>query len=239
MAGILNPAFTMSERGPRSPDALPQTLVRLLDARSQPAADAAWSAFVAEFSGLLLQVARSSSTGHDSAMDAYAFVLDQLRDDSASRLRTFDARSGARFSTWLLVVARRLCIDFRRRRYGRRQTPNEPQDQSTVERATRRRLVDLAAEQIDIESLSDADGESPDASLRKTELVTALSCALDALEPADRLLLVLRFDDNRSASAIARALGFATQFHVYRRLSHVLGRLRAALEKGGINDPLP
>jgi RNA polymerase sigma factor (sigma-70 family) len=230
----------MGERGPRPTDALPHVLVRLFDANDQATHDAAWSAFVAEYSGLLLQVARSSTSGHDSAMDAYAFVLDQLHENNGNRLRTFDARSGARFSTWLLVVARRLCIDFRRRRYGRRQASSgEPQDQSTVDRATRRRLVDLAAEEIDIESLSDADGDSPDARLRLAELLATLSDALDALDPADRLLLVMRFNDNRSASVIATALGFPTQFHVYRRLTHVLARLRAALEKRGVDDPLP
>ena len=239
MAGTFNPALSMGERGPRSTDALPHALVRVLDARGEPNAAAAWSAFVAEYSGLLLQVARSTTPGHDAAMDAYTFVLEQLREGNGSRLRTFDARSGAQFSTWLLVVARRLCIDFRRRRYGRRQTPHEPQEQATVDLATRRRLVDLAAEEIDIETLNDADAESPDAAVRATELMTALSSALEALDPADRLLLVMRFEDNRSASVIANALGFPTQFHVYRRLSHVLGRLRAALEKGGVSDPTP
>jgi DNA-directed RNA polymerase specialized sigma24 family protein len=150
MAGIFNPALSMGERGQRSIDALPQSLVRVLDARDQPAVDAAWSAFVAEYSGLLLQVARSTTSGHDAAMDAYAFVLDQLRENSGNRLRSFDARSGAQFSTWLLVVARRLCIDFRRRRYGRRQTSHEPHEQATVDREARRRFVDLAAEQTPV-----------------------------------------------------------------------------------------
>jgi len=239
MAGIFNPALSMGERGQRSTGALPQSLVRVLDARDQSAVEAAWSAFVAEYSGLLLQVARSTTPGHDAAMDAYAFVLDQLRENNSNRLRTFDARSGAQFSTWLLVVARRLCIDFRRRRYGRRQTSHEPHEQATVDREARRRLVDLAAEEIDIETVSDAHARSPDAALRSAELVKALSTALDALDPADRLLLVMRFDDNRSASVIATALGFPTQFHVYRRLSHVLARLRSALQKGGVDDPLP
>jgi RNA polymerase sigma factor (sigma-70 family) len=226
----------MGERGPPSGDALPQTLVHLLDARGQVAADAAWEAFVKAHSPLLLQVARSTARSHDSTMDAYAFVLDQLREQDYRRLRGYAGHEAARFSTWLLVVARRLCVDFHRRRYGRPQGDSGQREHGALERATRRRLVDLAAEQIDIEAVSDTGSDSPESVLRSTELRHALSDALDALDAADRLLLVMRFEDGRSASTIASVLGFPTQFHVYRRLSHILARLRAALIAKGIDD---
>jgi RNA polymerase sigma factor (sigma-70 family) len=214
-------------------------LVRLLGARGQPAADAAWEAFVSAYSGLLLQVARSAAGGHDAAMDAYTFVLEQLREHDCQRLRTYDAHDGARFSTWLLVVARRLCVDFHRRRYGRPQSTRENPTTGTLDRATRRRLVDLAADEIDIDSLSDSQDDSPEARIRSTELRQALASALDDLDPAERLLLVMRFEDERSAAAIARALGFPTPFHVYRRLAHIFARLRAALSAKGVVDPSP
>jgi RNA polymerase sigma factor (sigma-70 family) len=229
----------MGERGPRPGDALPQPLVRLLDARGHPAADAAWEAFVGAYSSLLLQVARSTTASHDAAMDAYAFVLEQLREHDCHRLRVYEAHDSARFSTWLLVVARRLCVDFYRRRYGRPQVSKDQPEHGALDRATRRRLVDLAAEEIDIDSLSDTGDDSPESRVRSAELRDALATALDALDPADRLLLVMRFDDGRSASSIAQALGFPTPFHVYRRLAHILGRLRSTLAAKGVDDPSP
>jgi RNA polymerase sigma factor (sigma-70 family) len=236
---FLSRQLRMGERGPLPGDALPQPLVRLLDARGQAAADAAWEAFVAAYSSLLLQVARSTTTGHDAAMDAYAFTLDQLREHDCHRLRVYEAHDGARFSTWLLVVARRLCVDFHRRRYGRPQGAKDHADHAVLDRAARRRLVDLAAEEIDIDSLTDTRDDSPEARVRSAELRDALATALDALAPADRLLLVMRFDDGRSASSIAQALGLPTPFHVYRRLAHIFGRLRSTLAAKGVDDPSP
>jgi RNA polymerase sigma factor (sigma-70 family) len=229
----------MGERGPESSDVLPSPLARLLDASDQQAADAVWPAFVDAYSTLLLQVARSTASGRDGAMDAYAFLLEQLRENDYRRLRVYRAHDRARFSTWLMVVARRLCIDFHRRRYGRPQAPSDDRGHAVLERATRRRLVDLAAEEIDIDSLSDQRGESPDSELRSLQLRAALAQAIDALSAADRLLLVMRFEDDRSAATIARSLGVASPFHVYRRLTQVFAQLRSALTARGIDDPVP
>jgi hypothetical protein len=49
----------------------------------------------------------------------------------------------------------------------------------------------------------------------------------------------MRFEDGRSAATIARAMGFPTPFHVYRRLSFVFGQLRASLAERGVDDPVP
>jgi len=219
-------------------DALPQFLARLLAAHGDRDADAAWQAFVDAYSALLLQVARSTVPGHDSAMDAYVFLLDALREHDCRRLRGYLPREGTRFSTWLLVVARRLCIDFHRRKYGRPQGPSGDPAQA-LERATRRRLIDLAAEELDLDDVADSSGDTPESELRSAQLRTALAAELEALEPADRVLLALRFVDERSAASIAGALGFPTPFHVYRRLAHVFERLRTRLAARGIDDPVP
>ena len=229
----------MGDRGLPVGDALPPTVAQLLAATDQRAADAAWRAFIEAYSPLLVQVARSSASGHDSAMDAYTFLLDQLRENGCRRLRAYRSADGARFSTWLLVVARRLCIDFHRRRYGRPQGGPAASEATTSERATRRKLVDLAAEEIDVDSLSDERTGSPESEMRGEQLRQALARALDTLAPSDRLLLTMRFEDGRSAPAIARAMGFPTPFHVYRRLSAVLAQLRSALVAGGVDDPTP
>ena len=220
-------------------DALPEFLARLLAAHDDRDGDDAWRAFVDAYSGLLLQVARSTVAGHDNAMDAYVFLLDALREHDCRRLRGYVPREGTRFSTWLLVVARRLCIDFHRRKYGRPQGPSGDPTQATLERATRRRLVDLTPEELDLDDIADPNGGTPESELRSTQLRAALAAELEALEPADRALLAMRFVDGRSAASIAGALGFRTPFHVYRRLSHVFERLRARLLTRGFDDPVP
>ena len=226
---------------PNSSDAVPGVLTRLLDARDVGSEDAAWREFVGAYSSLVLQVARSTATSRDAAMDTYTFVLEQLREQKCRRLRAYTARGGARFSTWLLVVAKRLCVDFHRRRYGRPQATSEarPHEAPSVERSARRRLVDLTAEAIDPDTMADAEGRGPEAELRLGQLRRALAVALERLEPADRLLLAMRFEDQRPAADIARALRFPSQFHVYRRLNRLLEELRAALEARGVDDPMP
>jgi hypothetical protein len=52
-------------------------------------------------------------------MDRYAWVLDALRQDRHRRLRAFAAEGRGSFTTWLVAVVRRLCVDEHRHRYGR------------------------------------------------------------------------------------------------------------------------
>jgi RNA polymerase sigma factor (sigma-70 family) len=96
---------------------VPPHLSRLLSGDGDRAV--AWEAFVAEHSRLLLHVARTGTTKYDDAMDAYAYVLERLREDDYRRLREFAQDPRAKLTTWLVVVARRLSIDHYRRRYGR------------------------------------------------------------------------------------------------------------------------
>jgi len=65
---------------PISSDALPAALTRLLDPGDSGDEDVAWREFVGTYSTLLLQVARSTATSRDAAMDTYTFVLEQLRE---------------------------------------------------------------------------------------------------------------------------------------------------------------
>jgi len=97
---------------------VPPALHELLHAASPAARDEAWGTFVTEHSRLLLKVASAKRTGYDATMDRYTFILDKLREHDCRRLRGYQPRE-ARFSTWLVVVARRLCSDFDRERYGK------------------------------------------------------------------------------------------------------------------------
>ena len=218
---------------------LPPELQPLLHATDAAARDAAWASLVRSHSQLLLHAARSVIPLHDAAMDAYAHVLERLREDDFRRLRGYVADGRSTFSTWLVVVARRLCIDHHRQRYGR--TPRGERDVATAEqqRAARRRLLDLTASPIEAADLVDEAGGSADRELRAAELRNALDVALADLAPADRVLLKLRFEDELSAQEIATSLGWPTPFHVYRRLNALYADLRRSLVSRGVVSSAP
>jgi len=216
--------------------ATPLELARLLTAGDPAAHEAAWTEFVRAHSRLLLHAARVIGRDYDAAMDAYAYVLEQLRADDHRRLRAYAADGRSKFTTWLVVVARRLCLDHHRQRYGRARDPGNP---ATEARAVRRRLADLVAEEIDPVEIQAPNNAAPDAGLEVVELSVALASALGELAPRDRLLLALRFEDDHSAREIARLMGFPTPFHVYRRLRTVLTALRLALGGRGVDGANP
>jgi RNA polymerase sigma factor (sigma-70 family) len=192
----------------------------------------AWQSFVAEYSRLILHVAWSETDSHDVAMDRYAFVLEQLRADGFRRLRSFGTEGRGKFTTWLVVVARRLCLDEARRRYGRNRGAPERHRE-------RRRLSDLVAAEVQLESLVDEAGPLPDEEIHHAQLGHALGTAIDQLDPSDRLLLRLRFQDDVPVAEIARLLSLPSVFHVYRRLNRVYDQLRKTLQGLGVEDAAP
>src|SRR5690348_7962664 len=116
-------------------------LERLLEAHTEAARREAWAEFIQVHHRLLIHVARSTSgqRDEDAAMDAYTFILDRLRENDFRRLRAFVADGRSTFVTWLVVVTKRLCIDFARARYGRLE-----HDVASIsgQEQMRRRLVD-------------------------------------------------------------------------------------------------
>lgn len=205
--------------------------LRLLLAATPSEQENAWTAFAAAYSRLILHVARSVARDRDDAMDAYAFVIEQLRADDFARLRAFTADGRSKFSTWLVVVVRRLCLDHARSRYGRIREPHS--DSARLEQSFRRRLGELRGDDVDLTSLA-AALDAPDEQLSAAEVHQALAAAMDVLGPSDRLLLSLRFEDELSAQQIARVLRLPTPFHVYRRLEAVTRRLRELLLARGV-----
>ena len=210
----------------------PPELVDLLNATDPAAREAAWETFVGNHSRLLLHTARSQGRDHDTAMDAYAFLLEQLHAGDFHRLRAYADDGRCKFTTWLVVVARRLCLDHHRQRYGR---VRDAGPQRTEERIARRRLTDLIAEELDGAALSAAGTPNPEAEVVARERGAVLTAALAALEARDRLLLKLRFEDDLPAREIGQVMGLATPFHVYRRLNALLSALRRALEGRGVD----
>jgi len=214
---------------------LPFELSRLIEATDAPTRDDAWARFVAAHSRLLLHVARSLTADRDTAMDGYVHVLERLREDDCRRLRGYVPDGRSKFTTWLVVVARRLCLDFHRHRYGR---SNDPAPDAAAAHAARRRLVDLVAGETEPEQVA-APAADPASALQAEELHRALQAATARLPAADRLLLKLRFDDDLSAREIAGLLALPTPFHVYRRLNALLQGLRGVLQQRGIHEAEP
>lgn len=165
----------------------------------------------------------------DDARDAYAEMLERFRASEFARLRNFTDDGRTRFTTWLVVVARRLCVDSYRRRYGRANG-----GEASAGQKVRHALYDDRRGAVDPAFLA-SGAELPDVALEERERLEALERALSALQPRDRMLLALRFKEDQTAIAIARLMGFPTPFHVYRRLNTVLGTLRQTLGHAGVD----
>ena len=211
---------------------LPPALQHLLQASDEESCEAAWEVFVQEYSRLVMHVSQSLGGSHDAVMDRYVHALEGLRRDDFQRLREYEADRRGKFTTWLTVVVRRLCLDQARRKYGRRRGGSE----EAWER--RRRLADMVSAEVDAELLP-AYGTSPEEAALASDLRDRLDAALGELEPRERLMLRLRFQDEVPVKEIARLLSFPNVFHVYRRLKGILNRLRASLEEAGVEDRSP
>ena len=211
----------------------PGDLESLVTAADHAAQERAWAAFLSHHSDVMLRVARVMGGGHDAVMDRYAFVLDALRRDNYKRLRAYLPEGRGSFDTWLAVVARRLCMDEHRHRYGRAQS-DDPSAQT--ERSTRRQLADLVGSELGLEALeADADAV-PDLELERAEQRAVLEAALAQIDVTDRLILRLRFEDGLSVPEIARLVGVDSSFKIYRQLDKVLATVRKHLEAAGIHD---
>jgi RNA polymerase sigma factor (sigma-70 family) len=217
---------------------LPPELSALLDAVDPEPREAAWQAFLRTYSRLLLHTARRVGRDYDAAMDAYAYLLEQLRRDDCRRLRAYVPTERAKFTTWLVAVSRRLCVDHLRQRYGR-PAGTGAADATAGPRAGRRQLADLLAAELDVDLLPDSAAVDPQARLQAEALSRAVAETVGELAPRDRLLLKLRFEDDLSARQIGHILRFPTPFHVYRRLNLLLAQLRSSLRRRGVQGPEP
>ena len=228
----IHPAIEEASGSQRS--IFPTEILGLLDVRADSPADEAWDAFLSVFGDLLLRTAVYAHRDHDASMDAYAFILEKLIQDDYRRLRNFSGGDREAFTRWLAVVARRLCTDFWRHRYGRARPST-----SDLDRDTRRRLVDEIWDPRQSSDLPDPRGSSPEWDLRLQEMKRALDSAVGDLEPRDQLILALRFENGLSARRISDLMGFPTPFHVYRQLNRVLANLRKRLKGEGVDGPEP
>jgi RNA polymerase sigma factor (sigma-70 family) len=215
----------------------PPELNAVLDA-DRNSADEAWRAFLSRFSPLILHAARTASAGYDDAMDLYAHALEVMRENNFRRLRSYSVDPRSKFTTWLVLVVRRICIDRQRQKYGRITDKNRLHAQGD-ERAARKRLIDLAAAEVDLSTIEDARQQNAEEELRTSELKQILDSAISELDMRDQLLLTLRFVDGLPAKEIAPLQSWPSAVHVYRRIDLLMGKLRRALEERGVDDPVP
>ena len=80
----------------------------------------AWALFLAQYAAIILQVVKHFERDSDFVPDCFQYVCEQLSANSFRRLRKFQPRGPAIFPTWLRAVVRNLCLDWRRKRFGRR-----------------------------------------------------------------------------------------------------------------------
>jgi RNA polymerase sigma factor (sigma-70 family) len=97
---------------------------------------AAWDRLVAECSDLILGVIARYTRDVDARMDAYLYVLEELKADNFRRLRHYGrgiAVPPCSFATWLKLVVRNLYFDWFRHEHGRKSLPKEIQKLGPVE----------------------------------------------------------------------------------------------------------
>ncbi|MGH9871456.1 MAG: sigma-70 family RNA polymerase sigma factor [Pyrinomonadaceae bacterium] len=82
----------------------------------------AWTEFLRDYAAQTFQVIRYFESDPDRASDCFQFVCERLVEDRFRRLRKFKADGAAKFSTWLRAVVRNLCLDWRRKEFGRLRT---------------------------------------------------------------------------------------------------------------------
>jgi RNA polymerase sigma factor (sigma-70 family) len=222
----LYPSYRMA-----TPSTSLPTLEGLFAPANERAREQAWADFLAERSDVLLRVARLMGGDEDAVMNRYAFILDALSRDDYRRLRAFAGKSS--FDTWLVVVARRLCLDEYRQRYGRAQSDGEA---PAARRAARRQLRDLVGGELGLDELLASADAPPDVAVEQAEWRSTLEAALANLDTQDRVILRLRFEDDVSVPEIARLLRLGSPFALYRRIDRILAGLRTALAAAGIRD---
>ncbi|HUF25539.1 MAG TPA: sigma-70 family RNA polymerase sigma factor [Gemmatimonadaceae bacterium] len=98
-------------------------------------AESAWDLFIDRYRRLIIATIRRTLDEHDDVADVFAQVCQALSGDDLRLLRRFTERgdSGAKFSTWLVVVVRNQTIDWIRRRSGRPRV-TAPESLSPIQR---------------------------------------------------------------------------------------------------------
>ena len=83
-------------------------------------AQAAWDLFITRYRRLILATIRRSLLEDDDVVELFAEICATLGIDDLARLRLHEESPERQFSTWLVTVVHHHCIDWLRKRDGRR-----------------------------------------------------------------------------------------------------------------------
>ena len=139
----------------------------------------------------------------------------------ARSVRNF--RGDSSVSSWLYTIARRFCIKKRRR---------------SKFAPAREESLDTPGTTV-VQQLADP-GPSPEQTASNRELATALTRAIEALDPAQREVLVLRDIEGLSAPEVAKILGIsidAVKSRLHRARVAIREQLAPSLGRAGIAVP--
>ncbi|HED08370.1 MAG TPA: sigma-70 family RNA polymerase sigma factor [Ignavibacteria bacterium] len=88
--------------------------------------DVDWKEFLRRFSNLILKVIWQLEKDKDEVMNKYLVVCTKLAENKFSILRKYienHTQKSPKFTTWLVVVVRNICIDEHRAMHGRKRFP--------------------------------------------------------------------------------------------------------------------
>lgn len=94
-------------------------VVHILEQLGSKDFEQAWAEFLEAYSPVILQMVKHFEREPDPVADCFLFVCERLCEKSFRRLRAFKPGGAAQFPTWLRVVVRNLCQDWRRQEFGR------------------------------------------------------------------------------------------------------------------------
>jgi RNA polymerase sigma factor (sigma-70 family) len=103
--------------------------------------------FLHAFAQIILQVIAVCESDAENRAECFVYVCEQLARHRFGRLRRFQREGPASFTTWLRAVVRNLCVDWRRREFGRHTTfvathPTSPLDREVSARLFRPDMSD-------------------------------------------------------------------------------------------------
>ena len=173
---------------------------------------AAWDAFVQQYSNLVYHTIRKTLVSYsnlprdDFIEELFQEFFADLLAENCKNLSRFRGDRGCTLANWLVVLARRLTIDFLRR-----------QPLPTVELTET-----IASHEVDVRE-----------ALIRQEEEDALSRAIEELEPRDQLIINLSYCQGLWPEEIASILRVSVGTF-YTQKSRALAKLRDLLKKSGL-----
>jgi len=173
---------------------------------------AAWDAFVQQYSNLVYHTIRKTLVSYsnpprdDDIEELFQEFFAALLKESCKNLSRFRGDRGCTLASWLVLLARRLTIDYLRR-----------QPVPTVELT---------------ETIASHEADAGEALIRQEE-ENFLSRALEGLEPRDRLIINLFYQQSLSPEEIAGILKVSVGTF-YTQKSRAVAKLRDSLKKSGL-----